>query len=64
MPLRKSKRTREPEPSVIVNPSNFPNSNDEKFFLEPQEKMFIQEQGFEPSMILYREIWPLVQYHR
>ncbi|KAK5811737.1 hypothetical protein PVK06_027100 [Gossypium arboreum] len=33
------------------------------FFLELQGKKFTQERGFEPSMVLGKEIWPLVRYH-
>ncbi|KAK5771298.1 hypothetical protein PVK06_047492 [Gossypium arboreum] len=64
MSPRKSRRTSELEPSVVATPSNFPDLNVEKFCLKLQGKMFIQKQGFELSMILCREIWTLVQYHR
>lgn len=56
MTLKKSRRTSKQEPLVVVNPSNFPNPNIEKFFLELQGKTFIQDKGFEPSMILCNEI--------
>ncbi|MBA0756377.1 hypothetical protein Gogos_022089 [Gossypium gossypioides] len=46
---------------MVQNPSIFPNMNVEKYFNELQEKTFIQERGFDPSMILCKEIWPLVR---
>ncbi|MBA0613272.1 hypothetical protein Godav_013742 [Gossypium davidsonii] len=64
MPPRKVSRTNELEPSTIQNPSSFSNPNVEKCFNELQGKTFIQERGFDSSMIMCKEIWPLVQYHR
>ncbi|MBA0765398.1 hypothetical protein Gotri_014603 [Gossypium trilobum] len=46
------------------NPSSFLNPNVEKYFNEIQGKTFIQERVFDPSMVLCKEIWPLVRYHR
>ncbi|MBA0670514.1 hypothetical protein Goklo_025194 [Gossypium klotzschianum] len=51
----------EMEPSMRQNPSSFLNTNVEKYFNELQGKTFIQERGFAPSMILCKEIWPLVR---
>ncbi|MBA0787303.1 hypothetical protein Gotri_024881 [Gossypium trilobum] len=64
MPPRKSRQTNEQEKPVVANPSKFQNLNVEKYFLELQGKTFIQERGFEPSMILCKETWVLVRYHR
>ncbi|MBA0573508.1 hypothetical protein Golob_000780, partial [Gossypium lobatum] len=52
------------EPSMVQNPSSFLNLNVEKYFNELQGNTFIQERAFDPSMILCKEIWPLVGYHR
>ncbi|MBA0556093.1 hypothetical protein Golob_026226, partial [Gossypium lobatum] len=46
------------------NPSSFLNPNIEKYFNEIQGRTFIQERVFDPSMVLCKEIWPLVRYHR
>ncbi|MBA0556682.1 hypothetical protein Golob_026762 [Gossypium lobatum] len=54
----------ETEPLMVQNPSTFPNLNVEKYFNELQGKIFIQERGFDPSLILCKEIWPLVRYYR
>ncbi|MBA0648980.1 hypothetical protein Goklo_016600 [Gossypium klotzschianum] len=51
-------------PEAVTNSSNFPKLNVEIIFLELQGKMFMQEHGFEPSIILCKEIWPLVQHYR
>ncbi|MBA0646330.1 hypothetical protein Goklo_014303 [Gossypium klotzschianum] len=64
MPPRKVRRTNEPEPSIIHNLSSFVNLNVENDFNELQGKTFIQERGFDSSMIICKEIWPLVRYHR
>ncbi|KAK5775848.1 hypothetical protein PVK06_043800 [Gossypium arboreum] len=64
MQLRKARQTNEQEAPVVANPFNFPNPNIEKYFLELQGKMFIQERGFEPLMLLCKEIWTLVLYRR
>ncbi|MBA0862060.1 hypothetical protein Goshw_003875 [Gossypium schwendimanii] len=64
MPPKKVRRTMEMEPLMVQTPSNFPNLNVEKYFNELQGKIFIQEREFDPSMILCKEIWPLVRYHR
>ncbi|MBA0715549.1 hypothetical protein Golax_014439 [Gossypium laxum] len=60
MPPRKSRQTNEQEEPVAANPSKFQNLNVEKYFLELQEKTFIQERGFEPSMILCKETWVIL----
>ncbi|MBA0682641.1 hypothetical protein Goari_024342 [Gossypium aridum] len=49
---------------AVTSSSNFPKLKVEMIFLELQGKTFIQEHGFEPSMILCKEIWPLVQHYR
>ncbi|MBA0577275.1 hypothetical protein Golob_027882 [Gossypium lobatum] len=54
----------EMEPLMSQNPSSFLNSNFEKYFNELQGKTFTQERGFDQSMILCKEIWCLVRYHR
>ncbi|MBA0861808.1 hypothetical protein Goshw_001132 [Gossypium schwendimanii] len=64
MPTRKVRRTMEIEPSMVQTPSNFPNSNVEKYLNELQGKTFFQKRGFDPLMILGKEIWPLVRYHQ
>ncbi|MBA0553934.1 hypothetical protein Golob_013073, partial [Gossypium lobatum] len=45
-------------------PPNFANLDIEKYFTELQEKTFIQETAFDPLMVLCKEIWPLVRYHK
>ncbi|MBA0570358.1 hypothetical protein Golob_004030 [Gossypium lobatum] len=49
---------------MVQNPSTFLNLNVEKYFNELQGKTFIQKRGFDQPMILCKEIWPLVRYHR
>ncbi|MBA0780665.1 hypothetical protein Gotri_004743 [Gossypium trilobum] len=46
------------------NPSSFSNLNVEKYFNKFQGKTFIQEWGFDSSIVLCKEIWHLVRYHR
>ncbi|KAK5775672.1 hypothetical protein PVK06_043592 [Gossypium arboreum] len=60
MPSRKVRKTMETEPSMVQTPSNVPNLNIEKYFNELQGKTFIQERGFDPSIILCKVIWPSV----
>ncbi|KAH1097621.1 hypothetical protein J1N35_014542, partial [Gossypium stocksii] len=59
-----SRKSNVHETLVASNPSKFLNANMEKIFLELRGKTFIQERGFEPSMVFCKEIRPLVQYHR
>lgn len=47
-----------------LTPFRFSNLNVEKYFNELQGKMFIQERGFDASMIVCKEILPIVWYHR
>ncbi|KAH1113990.1 hypothetical protein J1N35_007368, partial [Gossypium stocksii] len=53
MPPRKVRQNNKPKSSTVPNPSNFSNSDIEKYFIELQGKTFIQDKVFDPSMILY-----------
>ncbi|MBA0798047.1 hypothetical protein Gohar_008684 [Gossypium harknessii] len=64
MPPRKSRKANVKETPVVSDPLKFQNPNVEKYFLKLQGKTFIQEKGFQPLMILCKEIWSIVQYHR
>ncbi|MBA0585656.1 hypothetical protein Gorai_016424 [Gossypium raimondii] len=64
MPPKKSRKTNVKETPVISDPLKFQNPNVEKYFLKLQGKTFIQEKGFQPLMILCKEIWSIVRYHR
>ncbi|MBA0693787.1 hypothetical protein Goari_004136 [Gossypium aridum] len=63
MPPRKVRQTNESEALAVPNPSSFSNLNVEKYFNDLQGKAFIQERGFDLSMIIGEEIWPIVRYH-
>ncbi|MBA0783128.1 hypothetical protein Gotri_000896 [Gossypium trilobum] len=52
------------EPLMVQNLFSFLNLNVEKYYNELQGNTFIQERAFDPSMILCKEIWLLVGYHR
>ncbi|MBA0568688.1 hypothetical protein Golob_006161, partial [Gossypium lobatum] len=54
----------ETKPLMSQDLSSFLNLNVEKYVNVLQEKTLIQGRGFYPSMILCKEIWPLVRYHR
>lgn len=56
MPLRKVRRTMEMETSMVQNPFIFSNKNVKKYFNEFQGKTFVQERGFDLSVILRKEI--------
>ncbi|MBA0765196.1 hypothetical protein Gotri_014445 [Gossypium trilobum] len=64
MPPKKSRKANVKETLVVSDPLKFQNPNVQKYFLKLQGKTFIQEKGFQPLMILCKEIWSIVQYHR
>ncbi|KAK5771871.1 hypothetical protein PVK06_048125 [Gossypium arboreum] len=64
MPPRKGRKINEFESLTDTNPLNFVNSDIRKYFTELQGKTFIQERGFDLLIVLSKEIWPLVRYHR
>ncbi|MBA0681881.1 hypothetical protein Goari_023653 [Gossypium aridum] len=64
MPPKKYRKANVKETPVVSNPLKFQNPNVEKYFLKLQGKTFIQEKGFLPLMILCKEIWSIVWYHR
>ncbi|KAK5839513.1 hypothetical protein PVK06_008311 [Gossypium arboreum] len=64
MPPKGFRKTNVQKTLVVSNPSKFLNANMKKNLLELQGKTFIQEKGFEPSMVLCKEIWSLVRYCR
>ncbi|MBA0710916.1 hypothetical protein Golax_010168 [Gossypium laxum] len=64
MPPRKYRKANVKETPVVSDPLKFQNPNVEKYFLKLQGKTFIQEKGFQPLMILCKEIWSIVRYHR
>jgi len=64
MPPHKSKRTPVPETSRVLDSIRFYSANMEKYFLESQGRLLIQELGFEPLMTHCKEIRTLVCYHQ
>ncbi|MBA0555903.1 hypothetical protein Golob_026052 [Gossypium lobatum] len=64
MPPRKYRKANVKETPVVSDPLKFQNPNVEKYFLKLQGKTFIQEKGFQPLMILCKEIWSIVRYHK
>ncbi|MBA0638587.1 hypothetical protein Godav_029859 [Gossypium davidsonii] len=57
MPLRKNKRTPVLKTPSVFNPILFHNANMEKYLSKSLGRPLIQEQGFEPSIINYKDIW-------
>lgn len=45
-------------------PSENSNMNVKKYFNKLQGNTLIQEKSFDASIIVCKEIWPIVQYHR